>query len=83
MIMLKIYIKIFIYVYSKLAYMACKNQLHIKKKYSCEACQYTTCSKKDFIKHISTKKHTKNGKPVYQIISYIMIVIIVIILPAI
>nr|QFG75043.1 MAG: hypothetical protein [Megaviridae environmental sample] len=39
--------------------MACKNQLHIKKKYSCEACQYTTCSKKDFIKHISTKKHTK------------------------
>ena len=31
----------------------------IPKKYECEICDYTTCSKKDFSKHNSTLKHTK------------------------
>jgi hypothetical protein len=32
--------------------MACK------KKFACDLCKYSTSNKKDFMKHISTKKHT-------------------------
>ncbi len=37
--------------------MVYKNPTITKKKFSCKICNYNTCSKKDFIKHINTKKH--------------------------
>ena len=35
--------------------MVYKNPDSIKKKFSCTICDYSTCSRKDFIKHIKTK----------------------------
>tara|TARA_Y100000389_G_C17393886_1_gene481453 strand:+ start:236 stop:1231 length:996 start_codon:yes stop_codon:yes gene_type:complete len=41
----------------KIPKMVYKNPDSIKKKFSCTICDYSTCSRKDFIKHIKTKKH--------------------------
>ena len=34
----------------------------IRKEYSCTICDYYTRDKKDWMKHISTRKHIKNHK---------------------
>jgi hypothetical protein len=37
-----------------------KKSPKIPKKFQCEKCDYITCNKKDFSKHIETKKHFVN-----------------------
>ena len=47
--------------------MTTKKSLKIPKKYNCIDCNYNTSSKKDYAKHLLTRKHlntTKYNKPV-------------------
>ena len=37
----------------------------IPQKFRCENCDYDTCNKKDYTKHISTQKHKINCNPTY------------------
>ena len=37
--------------------MASKKSPKIPKIFECEICEYSTCNKKDYDKHLSTRKH--------------------------